>query len=273
MNSKICHWKSLPKLIIAAALTTVLGACSLTRIVPVQVGRISQSDHFVQKFSFLDKIATDADVNSPYAEQQLFAGTQKMEQIFTQMLGEKNWQNIKDLYGLGNLRKELLAKQIYLKGFTNIIIYPDPFNAERFSFDGTGRYFMIREKNGAILLTGDYNFYDQQYAISDLQKGYVILDAKLYLIKIPGQTTYYHEAPIKYKIFIDTSLAANRVYSIDYSKKHLAYLVGEDEELENTAPFATISFVAPSRPVKLWDMRGIEFMRRDYEKMLQSAQP
>lgn len=273
MKGNQSYLKKLSINLLAVILATLCSACSFTQVVPLQLGRISQSDTFVQKFSFLDKLSADSGTSSPYSEQRLYAGTQKMDQIFTLMLGDKNWQNIKDLYGLGNLRQELLAKKIYIKGFTNIIIYPDPFDANLFSIDGSGRYFMIREKNDAILLTGDYSFYNQQHAISDLKKGYIVLDAKLYLIKIPGLVTYYHEAPIKYKIFIDISLADKQVYSVDYNKKHLAYLVEEDEELETTAPFASISFSPPSRPVKLWDMRGIEFMRRDYEKMLHPAQP
>lgn len=249
-------------------LLTILPGCSVTQVVPLQIGRISQTDSYTQKFSFLHELPGDSSRDQNLNDRLLFAQTRKMDEIFKQMIGKKNWQNLKDLYGLGNLRNELLEKRIYIKGTANMTIYPDPFDARYFSVDGFGRYFLIREKTEAILLTGDYSFSDQRHSVADLEKGYVVLEMRLFLIKIPGLVTYYHEAPLKYKIYIDNSLGAHRVYSIDYSRKHQAYLVEEDEELSEIEAFATISFTPPARPLKLWDLRGIRFMRRDYEKLL-----
>jgi len=233
----------------------------------VQVGRISQSETYLQTFTFFDE-QKYAVVDQDQANQRLFTQTQQIDDVFTQLLGEKNWQNLKDLYGLGNLRKELLAKKIYIKGIANMHIYPDPFDERCFNIDGSGSYFLIREKTGAILLTGDYTFTDQSYSVADLERGYVILNINLFLIKIPGMVTYYYEAPLKYKIYIDNSMEKHSIYSIDYSKKHEAYLVEEGDKIADSKPFASITFTAPRRPTKLWDLRGIQFMRRDYEQML-----
>jgi len=255
--------------ILSATLLILLTGCSLTQIVPIQVGRISQSDTYLQTFSFFDdQKYADINLDSDKEVQLRFSQTRQMDNVFSQMLGEKNWQNLKDLYGSDNLLKELLAKKIYIKGTSSMQIYPDPFDERYFTVDGTGRYFLIREETEAILLTGDYSFSDQQYSVADLERGYVVLNLELFLIKIPGLVTYYHEAPLKYKIYLDNSLGKQRVYSIDYSRKHEAFLVKEGEKLDESKPFAAITFAAPSRPTKLWDFRGIQFMRRDYEQLL-----
>lgn len=252
-------------------LLLLLASCSVTQIAPIQIGRISQTETYRQNFSFLHAPEISPTKDPPLSEQRMFSQTRKIDHVFTQMLGENNWQNLKDLYGLGNLRKELLDKEIYIKGIASMNIYPDPFDGRYFSVDGTGRYFLIRKETGAILLTGDYSFVDQRHSVADLEKGYVILAMDLFLIKLPGQLTYYHEAPIKYKIFIDNSLGKKRVYSIDYTREHLAFLAKKKEDLQEINAFATISFTPPEHPTKLWDFRGIQFMRRDYQQMLEET--
>lgn len=255
------------RLFSVSTLLLLLAGCSLTQIAPVQIGRIQQSETFTQKFTFLDSAAAREN-DGNLSEGQLFAQTRRMDRVFSQMLGDQNWQKLKDLYGLGNLRKELLDQEIYIRGFSQMTIYPDPFDGRYFSVDGSGRYFLIRKKSEAILLTGDFSFSDQSLSVADLQKGYVVLDINLFLIKIPGQLTYYHEAPIKYKIYIDNSLGEHGIYSIDYNKIHLSFLATTGEELSEANAYATITFDAPKRPTKLWDFRGIQFMRRDYEQLM-----
>jgi len=256
---KLSH--SLPLINLAVLLT----GCAITQVVPIQISRIHQTEVYVQKFSFLDDPTANLIVSQ---EQRRQTQTLKTDKVFKLILGKENWQKLKDLYGLGNLRNELLEKMIYIQGIANLSIYPDSFDSDYFSVEGSGRFFLIREKTGAILLEGNYIINDQVYSIADMKKGYVILDVISFVSRIPGQLTYYHEAPLKYKVYIDNSLGQNGVYSIDYRKNHLAYLAENDESLSKSNNFAYIIFKAPKRATKLLDFRGINFIRRDYQQMM-----
>ena len=264
-KSKLSHSTSLISL---ASLAWVLTGCSITQIVPIQLSRIHQTETYVQKLSFLDNFSVESIVDP---DQRMSAQTLKMDKIFKQLLGNKNWQNLKDSYGFGNLRNELLENNIYIQGLVNLSIYPDAFDSDYFSVEGTGRFFLIRNKTGAILLVGDYTISNRAYSISDLEKGYLIFDVKLIISRIPGKVTYYHETPLKYKVYIDNSLGENGVYSIDYRKKHPAYLAEDDEILSKANFFANLIFKAPKRTTKLFDFRGINFIRRDYQQLMKGS--
>ncbi|NOQ13628.1 MAG: hypothetical protein GQ583_03980 [Methyloprofundus sp.] len=246
----------------------VLTGCSITQVAPIQLSRIHQTETYIQKLSFLDNFTVESIVDPG---QRMSAQTLEMDKIFKQLLGKRNWQNLKDSYGLGNLRNELLENNIYIQGITNLSVYLDAFDSDYFSIEGSGRFFLIRKKTGAILLVGDYTISDKVYSIQDLERGYLIFDVKTIISRIPGQVTYYHEAPLKYKIYIDNSLGENGVYSIDYGKKHQAYLVEDDEILSKASFFASLIFKTPKRATKLFDFRGINFIRRDYQQLMKGS--
>jgi len=264
-QSKLSHSIALISL---ATLAWVLTACSITQVAPIQLGRIHQTETYVQKFSFLDKFSIESIVDP---DQRISAQTLEMDKIFKQLLGKKNWQNLKDSYGFGNLRNELLENNIYIQGIANLSIYPDAFDSDYFSVEGSGRFFLIRKQTGAILLAGDYTISDRAYSITDLEKGYLILDVNSIISRIPSQVTYYHETPLKYKVYIDNSLGENGVYSIDYRKKHPAFLTEDDEMLSKANLFASLIFKAPKRATKLFDFRGIDFIRRDYQQLMKGS--
>ncbi len=250
------------------ALVEILVGCSITQIVPIQASRIHQTEVYVQRFSFLDDLNSESIVQQ---DQRTLAQTQKMDQIFTQLFGNKNWQSLKDLYGIGNIRNELITNKIYVQGTANFTIYLDPVDIDYFSIEGSGRFFVIRKKTNGILMAGDYIISEKIHSISDLRKGYLNLNVELFISRIPNQVTYFHEAPLVYKIYIDNSLGEKGVFSIDYRKKHQVYF-SEDNEIplkENV--FANITIKAPKSATKLFDFRGINFIRRDYQQLMKHS--
>ncbi|MFX0211932.1 MAG: hypothetical protein ACFFDT_38510 [Candidatus Hodarchaeota archaeon] len=136
-----------------------------------------------------------------------------------------------------------------------------------------GRYFLIREKTGGILLIGDFHITCERHSRAILERGYIIANVKLFINRIPEQTTYIHEAPLKYKIFMDTSMKDDGIYSIDYSKRHEVYLPRDsEEELTEANLIGTLKIPETGKTMKLIDFRGLRFIRKDYEKKLKKRQ-
>lgn len=251
-------------------LVELLASCSMTQVVPIQASRIHQTEVYVQRFSFLDNLNAEKIVQE---DQRTFAQTQKMDQIFTHLFGGMNWQNLKDLYGIGNIRNELITNKIYVRGIANFTIYLDPFDIDYFSIEGSGRFFVIRKKTDAILMTGDYIIGEKVHSVSDLKKGYLNLDVELFVSRIPNNVTYFHEVPLVYQIYIDNRLGEKGVFSIDYRKKHNVYF-SENNQIQTLLKgnnFANITIKAPKGATKLFDFRGIEFIRRDYQQLIKNS--
>lgn len=118
---------------------------------PIQIGRVHQTETYKQSFSFLRDGFEASDQTDLLRSQ-----TRLMDQTFRKLLGDDNWQILKDSYGTGNLRKEILDDKIYLRGITSLSIYSDANDADLFSIQGFGRFYLIRDRTDAILMTGDF---------------------------------------------------------------------------------------------------------------------
>jgi len=247
------------------------GCASLYQVVPIQMARVNQTEAYTQTFDF--QVPRENTAMHMIERTQWF--NHQIDDVFLRLLGETNWQQIKDRYGLGTLREELLRKEVYVRGFFNFSTYLDPVSPEFFVAEGIGRFFLVRQKNRAILLSGDFYISPDRHARKDLDRGYVVLDIKLILSRIPEEVTYLHEAPLKYKIFFDTTLKQERVYLLDYKRRHEVHLpLADNETLSDKTRIGSLQFDAKSEQAirsKLLDYRGTEFLRGDYEKMLRRS--
>jgi|RhiMetdeSRZDD1v2_1073273.scaffolds.fasta_scaffold67178_1 hypothetical protein len=267
------YWQSV---VDAHALLTVtwhvlcltLAGCSLTQIVPIQMARVSQTESYRQTFSFLASSVSERDRNQDGADITQFQN-QRIDKVFSRLLGPDNWQTLKDLYGLGALREELIREEIFVQGLTNFTIYLDPLDHQSFVAEGMGRYFLIREKTKEILLSGDFQILGDRHFIDELDRGGLVVNVRLFTSRIPRQPTYIHEAPLKYKIFIDTRMKQDGIYAIDYTKRHQVYLAQDrDGDLSGADMIGTFVMSQTGQAIKLIDFRGINFLRSDYEKKL-----
>lgn len=91
------------------------GCASMTHVVPIQMVRVNQTEAYTQTFDF----QTSREDNALHPIEQMQWFNQRIDDVFLRLLGAANWQHIKDRYGLGALRDELLRKDIYVRGFFN----------------------------------------------------------------------------------------------------------------------------------------------------------
>lgn len=246
----------------------ILSGCSLLQVAPIQLARVSQTEHYQQRFLFADRTSPQCAAfftELPFANAQ----TRCVDSLFSRLLGKTNWQKLKDLYGLAALRDEIIAGDIYIDGNIDFIIYLDPRDHQQFQVEGGGRYFLIRAATQAILLTGDFRIQPTLQRIANLDQGFVIFDIQLYVSRIPGQITYLHRAPLKYKIFIDNSMRADGLYRIDYHKTHQAYLTDNLDDLHRQRnQIADLVLPSNDRDTKLLDLRALPFIQGDYPDKL-----
>jgi hypothetical protein len=243
----------------------------MTHVVPIQMARVNQTEAYTQTFDF--QSASEGNALHPIEQMQWF--NQRIDDVFLRLLGAANWQQIKDRYGLGALRDELLRKDIYVRGFFNFSTYLDPVSPEFFMTEGMGRFFLVRRKNQAILLSGDFYIVPARHSTKDLDRGYIVLDIALILSRIPEEVTYLHETSLKYKIYFDNSLKSESVYRIDYQRRHEVHLpLSGDEALNGKTRIGSMQLDAQpdlAERFKLLDYRGTQFIRDDYDRMLRQS--
>lgn len=260
-----------PALLGVIALSMCLSSCSLTKVVPIQLSRVSQTESYTQTFNFLSSQGEfSQDTSGTELENVNVTQYRQMDMVFTSLLGENNWQNLKDIYGFRDLRDELVSEKIKLKGVLAFNIYIDPTHQNTFVLEGTGRFFLIREKTDAILLSGDYIILADHHLISELDNGHLIVRADLFVTRVPGEVTYYNARPVKYQIFMDTSMAEDQVFSIDYERNHKLFLSehGEEQHVLAGTPVANMKFQKHGHNVKLLDLRAMGFLENDYDDVL-----
>ena len=251
-----------------------LNGCTLLQVAPIQLARISQTEHYQQRFLFADRSSPQC---AAFFDELAFAAAQTrcVDSLFTRLLGKANWQKLKDLYGLAALRDEIINGDIRIDGNIDFTLYVDPRDHRQFSVEGGGRYFLIRGKTGAILLAGDFQITPALHRLADLDRGALVLDVQLYVSRIPGQITYLHRAPLKYRIFIDNSMKADGLYRIDYRKTHQAFLTANRDDLQaQRNQIAELTLAGDGKDIKLFDLRALPYLQGDYDEILrQRAEP
>ncbi|HHM04388.1 MAG TPA: hypothetical protein ENJ19_01420 [Gammaproteobacteria bacterium] len=243
----------------------------MTKLVPIQIARVSQTESYKQVFLFLEPPRDEAGPVSPDLPLPSIAQQNaRMDEVFSRMMGAQNWQQLKDLYGVNELREELIQQRIYIKGFINFTIYIDPVQQDLFVLEGFGRYFLIREKTGAILLSGDFWVPADPHTLSELDQGHIVVRVDLFVSRMPNQVTHLSESAVKYKIFVDTSMREHAVYSVDYDKNHFVYLAQATEKANevSTQPVAYMLLDRHGHEAKLLDLRGIGYLKNDYDAIV-----
>jgi len=133
--------------------------------------------------------------------------------------------------------------------------------------EGSGRYFAIRDKTGAILISGDFHVAPQRFSIKTIAGGCLALDNRLYIARIPGKTTYFKDILVRHDLMIDTTNAADKAFSIDYSKQHPVYLdLDKDNKYDPIVErIGDLTIDDLNHQVKLFDIRGMLFIKQNYQ--------
>lgn len=242
-----------------------LSACESVKVIPIQMARISQFEVYEQTFQFTEAPWPPL---QDHSSDQLRDINAQMDSYLRFMVGPENWQTLKDIYGLSTMREELLNRQLRIRGFLHAILSLSPYNTERFHFDGSGRFFLVRERTGEILLNGDFYLIPKVHPIEQLDAGYLDVDVRQVITRIPGQPTHLHDTTVRYRIRIDTSRAHRNVYRIDYRAAHPVYLIEDPdhERTEDAAMVGRLYFDDRLGESKLIDLRGRELLRDDYRR-------
>jgi hypothetical protein len=225
------------------------------------MARISQTEFYRQTFAFENQVGN----------QKENLKQQNVDRVMKGLLGDDNWQNLKDNYGTMSMMKALEKGDIYLEGLINITLYVDPTDHESFLLEGFGRYYLIREiidREAEILLSGDFHIELEEYNLADLSEGYLDINVKLFVTRIPLQFTYFFESPLKYKVRIDNRMGKYGIFAIDYTELHEVYL---NKKGHKPILFGKMEIKKSKSRQKLIDLRGIKFLRNDYKKLFRKT--
>ncbi len=259
------------RLLCLASLSLLLVSCAqktyeFWRQVPIQLARVSQQESYRQTFTIsTPEIESIRDISKKNN-----ALDQRMDRIFIHMLGSVNWQYLKNHYGIQSIRNELMDGKIHMEGLINFNVYLDHFVGDEVGhmvIEGSGRFFAIRDKTNAILMSGDFKVFPQRYTLSQLEQGCFPLDVNLYTTRIPGETTFYQESVVRYDIIMNLDRKDQDTYSIDYDSEHMTYLDMNDDGVYDPTSELIASMVMNNkhRHVKLFDLSGRHLIKNTYE--------
>ena len=270
--SRIKTWRSTNRVAIAAVAicAALLSACAdterfedLWRQIPIQMARATQTDSYRQVFLLGKSDGVNYDNMN---EKQRGEFDANMDRVFDHLIGPRNWQHMKNLYGVNTIREEIIKGDIYMEGLVSFSAYLDPMDHDFIVMEGSGRFFAVRDKTGNIMMSGDYHIVPQRYRIKDLSRGCIPLQANTYTTRIPGKPTYYNNAAIQYDLIIKNLANKDEAFSVDYNVLHQAFLdLDDDDTYEANELFAKLKLSGRHRQAKVLDLRGIGFIRKDYK--------
>ena len=253
------------RLILIVTLSAFVASCGLVPRIPIQMSRVVQIERYEQTFivspqarqSSPDIVAADGTCND--------RTTGYFGDVFLRLIGAENWKTLRTNFGQMNYCNELLAGTISLKGNVQLVVYLLESDLDRFEVTGTGSYFLIQGSTDEIIMAGQFEVVPTLQSVDDLRRGYIEIDVQLIPTKVLSGQTFMHESDVRYRIYMDTSRADEDTYSIDYTRKHQAFL-GKDlpEESEEFVLFGEIVIEDTGRNTKLLDLRGRTFLRSDY---------
>lgn len=244
------------RLILLGTLSILIASCGLVPRIPIQMSRVVQVERYDQVFIVAPDarqlsatiVAADGSCNDNT--------TAYFSNLFSRLIGSDNWNTLRFSFGDLDYCDELLAGSIALKGNIQFIVYLLESDLDQFEIEGSGHYFLIRKSNDEIMMAGQFEVTPTLQSVNDLRRGYLDIDIQLITTKVFDAQTYLHESDLKYRIFMDTSRAGKDTYSIDYTRKHQAYL-GDDL-------FGEIVIADTGRNTKLLDLRGKGLLQSDY---------
>lgn len=257
---------TIPVITASAVITILLTSCSsvpdelqIWRQVPIQMARVTQTDSYRQTF-LIDTDALKIDEKLTEKEKQ----DKRMDQVFNALIGDKNWQNLKNLYGVNDIRDEVIDGEVRMEGTVNFTAYLDPLDHDYVILEGSGRFFALRAREQTILLSGDYHIAPQRYQIGEFGSSCIPMDISIYTTRIPGKVTFYHGATVRYNLNIKSY--RKNVFSLDYKKAHMGYLdINNDNEYQPDELMASLKMDETYHHVKLIDLSGLEFVKNKYQ--------
>lgn len=237
----------------------------MPKVIPIQMARTTQTESYEQTFDFLTTV-------SGYNNEKLSgldyqdAIDRQLDNVFNSLLGEENWQRLKDIYGVGPLRGELIRQEIRARGIVIFQVSIDPRDHASFFVEGSGRFFLVRERSNEILLSGDFFLVPSKHNLEELDRGFITIDVELIVSRVPGETTFLNDAFMRYRIFFDRLHDDKQVFSINYDHQHEVYLHSSTDSFgqELGQLIGHVSFTREAKDSKLIDLRGIELLRDDY---------
>ena len=242
----------------------LLASCSQLGLVPIQMVRAPQFESYEQTFYFggVSWPPREAAYLNPETQRRINA---EIDSNFRYMIGEKNWQTLKDKYGLGPLRDELLRQKLKLTGSVYMVFTISARDHDRFFVEGSGRFFLVRERTEEILLNGDFQIIPVSQNLEMLDSGFIDLDVLLVISRVPGEMTYRHSTRVRYRIKIDKLRPADEVYAIDYDHAHEVLLPPADGAVTGPlSPVGHLRFHRAASDPKYLDLRGRQLLRKDY---------
>lgn len=252
-------------LIVIAALQTACSSSKLEfwRVMPIQMARVTQTESYTQTYILGPENTVDIGDIPLERREKLDA---RMDTIFQHLLGARNWQYLKNLYGVNSIRDELIAKQIKMQGMLSFTAYLDPDDVRYTVFEGSGRFFAVRDKTGEILLSGDFHIPPQRYKIKQIQSGCVPLRADIFTTRIPGKPTYYNSATIQYDVIFHKVKNHKNAVAIDYDATHYGYIdLNGDGRYEPSELFAALKLNGRYQNAKVIDFTGLNFVKENYD--------
>lgn len=240
------------------------------RVIPIQFARVPQTETYTQIFTFMDGMQVRAAENDKQDGPVNLAVRQneKMDLVFNGLMGEENWQSIKDMYGLSSMRQELIEHKIEILGNMVFILYLDPVDQNNIVAEGHGRFYLVRKKYKEILLSGDFDVVSEPYSLEKARRtNYILAKVNLFVTRIPGQITHIHNTNLKYKIYLKNDFKSNEVFSIDYDRNHDVFMPNDvsGNALEEKDKIAIMKFNSVIGKRKISDTRGMMYLRNDYK--------
>lgn len=261
-QSRNCFY-FIPVIVVILGLSGCSSLKDFWRQIPVQIARVEQTDSFTQSFLIS---GSKNPVHHPETPEENRILDERMDIIFINLIGAKNWQHLKNLYGVDIIRKELSNNEIRLEGHINFTGYIDPYNLNFIIIEGFGRYFAIRDLTGTILMSGDLYITPQRYNIEQLKSGCIPLESNVYTTRIPGKPTYYNKALLQYDLLINLNNPNEDTISLDYHNPHYGYIdLNNDNEYTEDELYAAIKLNSRYHHAKIIDLSGLTFVKKDYK--------
>lgn len=226
------------------------GCSKIIRRVPVQMARCTIVDFYSHWYDLKD-----------IAEAQ---------SALTRLIGEENFNTLLKYRSDKKTQQFLLDKKITIKGGFSLTISLMPTNPDSFFLDGIGRYFVINDTTAEILFSADFfiKSHNNCYAIQELKTGELRVRVNHIIIRHfaykEDKLNYYQDVVIDFCIKLNTQLADKKIYCVNYEASHDVKINGD--------LIGHLRFEPPaSNWAKLIDLRGLNFIRNDYSKLIKKT--
>ena len=220
-----------------ARLLTLLAAVWMTGCsVPLQIARSTQMEFY--RITLNKELVETVREKS---EEEIRKRNKLTDAIFSTLVGKPNWETLGERHGEDKLHRLIKNEKALIRGWTNLVFYPEPSLNGDFVLEGSGRFFVIdrSEDDERILLSGDVMIEPQRFIEKKLREDKKMdIKARYIVNRIPGQPVYYHYGETVLRILLEHK---KRSYNIRYhapghevsapAHEVVVQLEGEEESL------------------------------------------